>query len=72
MNDQSSMGHLCPAHRPDGNQSRCILAKGHAGMHRTFVAEWREGEGCSRRRQPPMVGSFRQSQGRYAAPHAAR
>jgi hypothetical protein len=42
---------LCQSIQPDGKLQRCIRFENHPGPHQTFVAEWTEGEPCSRRRQ---------------------
>jgi len=56
---------LCPAIQPDGRHQRCIRFGDHSGPHQTFVAEWGEGEPCSRRRQTREPGAT-------AAPAALR
>jgi hypothetical protein len=45
---------LCEARQPDGHCARCIREAGHSGAHQTFVSEWQDGEGASRRRQRPV------------------
>jgi len=42
---------LCQAIQPDGKFQRCIRFQDHPGPHQTFVAEWGDGDACSRRRQ---------------------